>query len=174
MKVKNWHITGAIFSLILGTLLHFTYEWSGNCAFVGLFSPVNESVWEHSKLIITPIIIFTIIEYFFYGKTTKGFIFTKFLSIVVGIISMLIIYYTYSGIIGDNNLICDITTFIISILIAYKFSYKNIKECRYCFKNSDFYGTIGFIILTALIIILTINPPQIALFQDSLTKQYGI
>ena len=38
-----------IFISVLGVLLHFTYEWSGDNAVVGLFSAVNESTWEHLK-----------------------------------------------------------------------------------------------------------------------------
>lgn len=174
MKVKHLHIIGIIFSLIVGTLIHYTYEWSGNCTFVGLFSAVNESVWEHSKLIITPIVIFTIIEYFLYGKTTSGFILSKFVSIIIGIISMIIIHYTLLGIMGEHNITCGIITFIASIIIAYWFSYKYIQECKFCFKDSDFYGKMGFIILIGLVIIFTFNPPQISLFQDSITGQYGI
>ena len=40
-----------IFISVLGVLLHFTYEWSGDNAVVGLFSAVNESTWEHLKLL---------------------------------------------------------------------------------------------------------------------------
>ena len=53
-----------LFSLVLGTLLHFTYEWSGENLFVGSFSAVNESVWEHLKLVFFPMLITTIIIYF--------------------------------------------------------------------------------------------------------------
>ena len=42
---------GIIFTLATGTLLHFTYEWSGENPFVALYSPVSESVWEHLKLL---------------------------------------------------------------------------------------------------------------------------
>ena len=52
----------------IGTLFHFLFELLGQNAFVGLFTPVNESVWEHLKLIYFPFIISMTVEYFIYGK----------------------------------------------------------------------------------------------------------
>ena len=48
-----------IFAIILGTLLHFTYKWSNKNMLVGAFSAVNESTWEHLKLLFFP---------YFYGN----------------------------------------------------------------------------------------------------------
>ena len=45
---------GALFTLILGTVGHFFYEWSGENKIAGIFFPVNESVWEHMKLTLLP------------------------------------------------------------------------------------------------------------------------
>ena len=51
MNIKKWQIFASIFCLILGTILHFTYEWFNYNVIVGLFSTINESVWEHLKLL---------------------------------------------------------------------------------------------------------------------------
>ena len=64
-KLLKYQIFSAIFTIILGTLLHFTYEWSGNNAFVGAFSSINESTWEHLKLAFYPMLITSIIRLFF-------------------------------------------------------------------------------------------------------------
>ena len=68
MRIKQFHIVGLLFTLLTGFLLHFVYEWSGDNPLVGLFSPVNESVWEHLKLLFFPILAYSIVEYFIYGK----------------------------------------------------------------------------------------------------------
>lgn len=64
MTLKYYHILGAIFTIFLGTLLHFTYQWSGKNNLVAIFSAVNESTFEHLKLLFTPMLIFSIFEYF--------------------------------------------------------------------------------------------------------------
>ena len=47
-------IIGFVFVSVIGTLAHFVFEWSGNNTVVGLFCPINESPWEHLKLIFFP------------------------------------------------------------------------------------------------------------------------
>ena len=49
-RVLFFELTGIVFIIILGSILHFTFEWSGSQVVVGVFSAVNESVWEHFKL----------------------------------------------------------------------------------------------------------------------------
>ena len=42
-----------IAAILAGCVLHFLYEWLPN-AVTALFSPVNESLWEHVKLVFWP------------------------------------------------------------------------------------------------------------------------
>ena len=53
------------FLFILGSLLHFAYDLSKQNKIVGTFTPVNESIFEHSKLLLYPLILFWGIGYFF-------------------------------------------------------------------------------------------------------------
>ena len=62
-QLKRCIIIGTIFVLILGTLSHFFYEWSNDNQIIGLFSPVNESVWEHMKLVFFPMLFYSIIAF---------------------------------------------------------------------------------------------------------------
>ena len=68
MNIKKWQIFASIFCLILGTILHFTYEWFNYNVIVGLFSTINESVWEHLKLLFYPMFFISIIGYFKIGR----------------------------------------------------------------------------------------------------------
>ena len=42
-----------IAAVLAGCVLHFLYEWQPN-AVTALFSPINESIWEHIKLVFWP------------------------------------------------------------------------------------------------------------------------
>ena len=55
-----YELVGMVFIIILGTLLHFTFEWSGFQEIVGVFSAVNESVWEHLKIAFWPALLYLI------------------------------------------------------------------------------------------------------------------
>ena len=58
---KKYNFYNVLFIFILGTLLHFTYNWSNNNFIVGLFSSTNESIFSHTKLLILPTFIFYIL-----------------------------------------------------------------------------------------------------------------
>jgi hypothetical protein len=131
MKTKNikiWHICGILFTLILGTLLHFTYEWSGYNPIVGFFSATDESTIEHLKMIFMPFFLFSIFEYFAYGKNTPGFILTKGLSVSIGMISIVVLFYLYTWIVGTNYLWMDIAIFVFGVVISYVISYFILKS----------------------------------------------
>ena len=64
-KILKFTVFSIIFVWFLGTLLHFAFEWSGNNLFVANFSSVNESTWEHLKLLFYPMLLTTIIGYFY-------------------------------------------------------------------------------------------------------------
>ena len=127
-NIKSWHIIGIFFTLILGTFLHFTYEWSDYNPIVGFFSAVNESTIEHLKMIFVPFFLFSIFEYLSYGKYIAGFILVKALSVSLGMIAIVVVFYLYTWIVGGNFLWMDIAIFVLGILVAYFVSYKLLKR----------------------------------------------
>ena len=95
-KIKNYQIVSAIFVCILGILLHFTYEFFGENIFIASFSAVNESVWEHLKLLFFPLLFTTIIGYFYIGKKAPSFLCSKTLGIITSMLFIIIFFYTYT------------------------------------------------------------------------------
>ena len=53
---------GLLFLIVFGTCAHFIYEWSGHNKLAGVICAVNESTWEHMKLVIGPSLIWMIVE----------------------------------------------------------------------------------------------------------------
>ncbi len=174
MKLKNAQIVGFIITVVIGTVLHFTYEWSGENAFVGAFSAVNESVWEHLKLLSVPMLLFGVAEYFVYGSKKDNFVPVRLLSILLGMALTVTVFYTYSGIIGEHIPIVDIILFVVAAFVSYRYSYKMLQTDRYSSKLSRGLAVFGVIILVACIIIFTFVPPHIGLFQDSNSGAFGV
>lgn len=164
---------GLVFTLITGTLLHFTYEWSGNKEIISFFSPINESTWEHLKLVFFPVIIFGILEYFAYGKHLKNFIPVKVFSSLLGIFLIIAIFYTYTGIIGTNYFLLDLLTFIIAVIASYMFSIHYLKTEKFSSKASRFLSYALLILFLLFFILFTVTPPEIALFKDPNNGTYG-
>ena len=167
MKVKTWQIITVIFCIILGTVLHFTYEWSGENVIVGLFSAVNESTWEHLKLIYFPWILMALIGYFVIGKRTNNYWTAQAVGIITAIAFTIIFFYTYTGIIGTNYGWLNIATFIVAIILGGVVAY-NILISRKNY-NAELISIIFLIILFLSFILYTFEPPQIALFEDPIT-----
>lgn len=100
MRLIKSQILGFVFTVVFGTVLHFVYEWSGGIPFLGVIGAANESVWEHLKLLIAPMFIFGIAEYFCYGKKYPNFIQVRLLSVLLGMaVAIVVFLYLF----GDNR-----------------------------------------------------------------------
>lgn len=121
--LKKSLILGTIFVLILGTLSHFFYEWSGNNAIVGIFSPVDESVPEHMKLVFYPMLLFSIGIYPFLKKAYPRIGFALFVGLLAATFAIPILFYAYTFILGRDYLILDILVFVVSVVLGFRIVY---------------------------------------------------
>lgn len=170
-KLIRFQIFSTIFSIILGTILHFTYEWSGNNSIIGLFSSVNESTWEHLKLLFFPMLISGIVGYFVFKDYYPRFLCSKTLGIITALIFTIVFFYTYTGIIGINYTFLNILTFILSVIIGeYVVYILTINNFTF---NKIFCISI-LILLTVSFFVFTFKPPKINLFKDPINDSYGI
>ena len=169
MKIKKFEIISTIFIIILGTLLHFTYNWSNNNSIVGLYSAINESTWEHLKLVYYPMLITTIIGNILYKQYIPNYICIKVKGIIISMLFIVISFYTYTGIIGTNYAIVNILLFIISIIISQLYTYKLINNNYKC---NNKYSILILLLLFNCFIIFTFYPPHINLFKDPVTNTY--
>ena len=163
-----------MFTALFGTLLHFVYEWSGGNPLAGLFSAVNESVWEHLKLIAVPMLLFGIYEYFAYGRKQRNFVPIRVLSILLGMALIVTVFYTYSGILGRNCTLIDILLFYAAVFAAYRFSAKLLRTERFSSETARVLAVVGLLILIASFALFTFNPPQLGLFRDPTTGMFGV
>lgn len=166
-----YELVGIVFIIILGSLLHFTFELSDHQAVVGIFSSVNESVWEHLKLAFWPALFFAIIEYRPL-KSIGNFLFAKGVGIYLMPTIIAVLFYSYTAIIGESVFAMDILIFIIAVIIGQLVSYKLLVSKTF----PKIWGRIfliALILLAALFVIFTFYPPHLPIFQDPITGGYG-
>lgn len=173
-KLLKIELIVTILELILGTLLHFIYEWSGNNVIIASFSAVNESVWEHLKLVFYPMLILGLIEYYFVKNIANNYIEAKAIGIFTAISFIVISFFTYTGIIGTNFFIIDILIFIISIILGEWTSYKLMKRKNESTIQTKILAGGILIFLLSCFIIFTYVTPQVNLFRDFTNGTYGI
>lgn len=170
-SIKKWEIWGAVITIIVGSILHFVFGWSGGSKIVALFGAVNESTWEHLKLAFWPTFIFGAVEWFAWGRGVKNFCFATFVSlfsmplIIVGLFYGWLLFF-------PDNFIWDISIFAVAVLIGYFIGYK-ILISRNHFGPKILWSVL---IIVGLIkfSLFTFFPFHIFLMQDPVTGGYGI
>ena len=108
--------------IFLGCINHFVYDWSHGLALAALFCPVSESTWEHLKLLFFPFLLSSLLYYYKYKPRTARFLYSRFLGAACGICSIIVLFYTYTGITGQSFLIIDILIFCLSTGLSFLMS----------------------------------------------------
>lgn len=183
--LKKYTLFGILFVSIFGTSAHFIYEWSGENPLAGLFFPVNESTWEHIKLLFFPMLI-----YLFYMRRSlkpccPDILPTLFCGLLLGCALIPVLFYTYSGILGRTVIWIDIAIFYISVLSAFLFIYRqtypktelhfrrphkspeNIHRTFLLYTRQKKAGLYLLVLLFAIaFFVFTFLPPDIGLFRS--------
>ena len=171
-SVFLWQIAGFLFTATVGTLLHFIYEWSGESILLAPFSAVNESIWEHMKLLYVPMFIFAIIQYRYMGAQHCDFWCAKLIGAIAGLTLIPMLYYTYTGAFKVYADWFNIAIFFIADTVSYILESHILKYKKRCASQR-----LCFIILCVIgifFIIFTFKTPQIPLFEDGLSGTYGV
>lgn len=165
-------IIGAIFIIVVGCITHFIYDWTGHNKIVGFFTAVNESTWEHLKLIIAPTFMWLIVEYHFYYNDPNLF-FAKFIGLLIMIIIIPLIFYTYMYFIKKDVLFLDISSFIIAAILGqYVFHILlNIDDISQILNHI---GMLGLVSIFMIYITHTYVPKKNFIYKDPITKKYGL
>ena len=167
-----WQTTGFAIATLWGTLLHFLYDWSGQSPWVAPFSGVNESTWEHMKLLYWPLLLFGILQFFFF-RDLPGFWWVKLMGTLAGLLLIPVLFYTYNGAIGKSPDWVNIAIFYIASASAFFIEWRLFQAQIVTWKK----GWLAFIFLVmlgALFVVFTFSPPQLPLFCDPESGQYGI
>ena len=171
-RIPYWQLVGFVFTAVLGTLLHFFFDWTGGNLTAGLFSAVNESIWEHLKLLYYPMLIFALAQWVHGGKGVKGFWCIKLLGILLGLGLIVVVYYTYTGVLGVSADWFNITLFFLAAAASFWVETKLFQRNFRCpFGSGVSLLLIG--LLAAAFTIFTFWPPHSPLFRDPVTGGYG-
>ena len=164
-----WVSVVIIFSL--GTLAHFLYDLTGEHRPVGLFTAVNESTWEHVKIAITPTLLWSLIDGFFYGEDPNYFT-AKLTSLTILAFFIPLVFYSYTRLSKKPILPVDILTFLAAIILAQLafFAIINLPDFPFI---SSYLSAIGTFIFFGAYMTLTLMPLKQIIFKDPTNGQYG-
>ena len=171
-SIGLWQFVGFAVTAFTGTILHFLYDWSGESVWTAPFSGVNESTWEHMKLLFWPLFLYAVVQSFFF-KENKNFWCVKLRGILLGLSLIPIIFYTYNGVIGKSPDWINITIFFISAAIVYIYEAFRLHNKKQSCKSPRT-AIAALCVIALLFILFTFRTPEISIFKDPLTGTYGI
>ena len=173
MKQRSilWQAAGFAAATFGGTILHFLYDWTGGSILVSPFSGVNESTWEHMKLLFWPLFLIALNQRRFF-RDQENYWCVKLAEILLGLTLIPVLFYTYNGVFGQSPDWINIAIFYITAALVFLFERWDFKQDRHCKSPQLAFAVIY--LLGVLFAVFTFAPPQIPLFRDPLTGTYGI
>lgn len=171
-------LMGGLFFVIctvLGVLFHFAFDFLGGAIYLAPFVPVNESVWEHLKLIFVPyILILMPIEYFVYGRYVKKFVSARLIGVLVAMTFVVMEFYTIKGAFGEPPAAVNIIIYCIATLIAYLLQlYISLTAKKDCSSTVKFTSIVILAAIFVFFTVFTYYPPMLPLFLDPTGAGYG-
>ena len=107
--------TSALVVVVLGSLLHFLWEWTGRSPMVAVFAATNESTWEHLKLAFWPALGLAPVQWVVYGKP-PGWVLATAVRTLAPPVLIVVLFYGYTSLLEANHLVLDIGTFIVAVV----------------------------------------------------------
>ena len=168
-----WEALGAVFVIFVGSAMHFLFGWTGGWRPVALIAAVNESIWEHLKLAFWPGLAWAFFPPKGYRLPLMARLAGRGFGLLFTAILIIAIFRGYTAILGQNLLLLDIGTFVLSVLLgqlACALSSMHAMACR----GSLFLGLALLLLQIAAFASLTFFPPDHSLFVDSRDGLIGI
>lgn len=165
IKLETYTLIGILVLFVVGSLFHFLYSLTGECFIVGLFVPTNESIFEHTKMVVLPIFIWWFIFYLFRKKDlfVNAWFTSALIAMISAIIAIPMLFYFYSQAFGIESLVIDILILLISLAIGQILGlhyYRHGKGIEYHF------AIVLMIVIIILFAFFTINPPAFPIFNS--------
>lgn len=170
-NLRRWETAGVVFILLAGSALHFAFEWSGYWRPIAWLAEVNESVWEHLKLAFWPAVAFALAEYAAFGGRVPGFWAAESVGIAVMPATIVALFYAYTAILGHGFFALDVLVFFIAAVALGQWVSYRLLSAKWLMSAA----ALALPILLALaFVVFSYRPPQVGLFRDGPTGEFGI
>lgn len=161
-----------LLTLLLGNLLHFVYDWTGQASWAAYISAVNESTWEHMKLLAVPWILWTAVTILIERRADCAA--PRAAGLLTGLILIPALFYTYTGICGKSVDVANVLIFQAAVLAAWLVS-RGLQ--RRGSLSAPLWQALGILVqlgAAAVFAVWTVNPPELPLFVDPTNGTRGV
>ncbi|MFA6860378.1 MAG: DUF6512 family protein [Clostridia bacterium] len=166
-NLKTKMLIWSVLLFVIGGLAHFGFQIFNNNFFIGSIFPVNESVFEHLKLAFYPLLIWWIV-FFLKNKNNpylskQNIVVSACVSIFVSMLFIVSFHYTIEGAFNVSNVILDISSLYIGLLLGLFCAYLILKS-KPIPKWLGYVSLILIIVWLIATIFFTYNPPNLPIF----------
>lgn len=176
-KIYDYLIWGIVAISLLGTALHFLFNLTNGFILFSIFSPVNESPWEHLKLLFFPALFWWIFSYLIlrkkYDINLTKWIFALSISVIIGLFFIIGTHYLFKEGFKVKFTLIDVSIYFLSVIITqalgfHLYRYTKINKLLF------FIALILLLTTTIILIVFTFMPPKAPIFLDPKTNTYGL
>lgn len=164
-KIRKSCLLGFFAVILLGFLLHNAYFWTRPSQVFAIIAPVNESVWEHLKMAFWALMIYSLAEYPFLRSSVSNFLLAKALGSTVLIVTIPLIFYSYTRIAGTHLLWMDILSFVVSTALCQTIAC-NLYRRSPCSRKVRLSSLFYLLLIALLFALWTYMPPELEIFRD--------
>ena len=174
MKQRSilWQAAGFAFVTFGGTILHFLYDWTGGNILVSPFSGVNESTWEHMKLLFVPWFLWTAAECI--GLRSLRPAAPRAVGLLAGMAAIPLLFYGYVGVTGVSVDVVNILIFQAAVLLAFWVSTALQRRGALTGPVWQAAGVLVLAAVCAAFAVWTVSPPELPVFTDPTDGTRGI
>ena len=156
---------------ILGSLAHFTHGWFKKGILLHIFSALNESTWEHMKMLVAPTILVGILQYVFLDKGYINFFNSILILLIIELVTMPLLYETLKKLVKKVPFPITILIFFLSIIFGLTAEYLILTNGVVIFP--EVWSFVLVLLIVSLFGIFSYSPPRSFLFKDPITGRYG-
>ena len=167
-KIKLFTALGVILTLVIGTIDHFIYEWTGNNTLIGIFAATNESIWEHVKLALFPMLVIFLLGGFLFSKKVNNYFLAVFCALSVMILFIVFGFLGYTMFTRKAFLPLDISIFTSGIILGYLTAYRIFFMPKR--KLLNYFAVVGILFIVAVFLTCTYHAPDFFLFRELYVK----
>ncbi len=169
---RTLETAGMLFTLLFGNLLHFVYDWTGQAPWSAYIAAVNESTWEHMKLLAVPWLVWTLLTILVTRSAAAAL--PRAVGLLAGLLAIPAVFYTYTGILGRSIDVVNVLLFQAAVLLAWRVSAALQRRSALTAPVWQALGVVLHLAAAAAFVLWTAAPPDLPLFVDPTNGSRGL